>query len=254
MSQLGDYNLANQSGSNFRSELNDILGDIKSMNSGSSVPTNPVEGELWYDTNTNRVAIYNGTAFVNLWDTDSSTWIGTITIPNNSVTPEKMTGGTPATGQVLVATGATTVDWQTAPGFASGTRMIFQQSSAPTGWTIINDTTVQSNGGLRIITSGTVSVGGTADWTSPTHSLIGGSHTLTISQVPAHSHKVAGSEGGGGIDYGENFSANNFGPVSSGRTGQADTSSQGGGGSHTHPVSGSITEIKYTDVIVASKD
>ena len=79
MSQLGDYNLANQTGASFRAELNNILSDIKSMNSKNEAPSNPVEGELWYNTNTNVVSVYNGTLFAPLWDTDSSTWLGGIT-------------------------------------------------------------------------------------------------------------------------------------------------------------------------------
>ena len=39
MAQATDYNIANQSGANFRAELNTILAAIVSQNSGSSAPT-----------------------------------------------------------------------------------------------------------------------------------------------------------------------------------------------------------------------
>lgn len=48
--------------------------------------------------------------------------------------------------------------------FPSGTRMLFQQSSAPTGWTQESGA-AYSNAGLRIITMGTASTGGTRNFT-----------------------------------------------------------------------------------------
>ena len=39
MAQATDYNLANQSGADFRAELNEILAASVSLNSGSSEPT-----------------------------------------------------------------------------------------------------------------------------------------------------------------------------------------------------------------------
>jgi hypothetical protein len=45
-----DYNLANAAGAAFRSDLNDALSAILSVNSGSSAPSTTVAGMLWYDT------------------------------------------------------------------------------------------------------------------------------------------------------------------------------------------------------------
>ena len=42
MSNTSDYNLANQVGSSFRAELNTVLGDVQSLNSGSSDPSTTV--------------------------------------------------------------------------------------------------------------------------------------------------------------------------------------------------------------------
>ena len=41
MSNTSDYNLANQVGSTFRTELNVALGDIQSLNSGCLLYTSP---------------------------------------------------------------------------------------------------------------------------------------------------------------------------------------------------------------------
>ena len=53
MSNTSDYNLANQVGSSFRAELNTVLGDVQSLNSGSSDPTTTVAYKIWVDTSTN---------------------------------------------------------------------------------------------------------------------------------------------------------------------------------------------------------
>ena len=59
MSNASDYNLANQVGSSFRAELNNVLGDVQSLNSGSSDPTTTVAYKIWVDTSTNLLKIRN---------------------------------------------------------------------------------------------------------------------------------------------------------------------------------------------------
>ena len=52
MAQATDYSLANQSGANFRTELNSILGAIQTLNSGSTAPSNLVAHMVFLDTST----------------------------------------------------------------------------------------------------------------------------------------------------------------------------------------------------------
>ena len=62
-----------------------------------------------------------------------------------------------------------------------------------------------------------------------------GSTTLSTSQIPAHSHKVAGGEHAtGSYDNGDNWQVGNLASVSTARAYQVDTSSEGGGSGHTH--------------------
>jgi len=153
-------------------------------------------------------------------------------------------------GNVLTSNGTT---WVSAAaggsGFASGTVMLFAQTSAPTGWT--KDTSNNNNSALRVVT-GTASTGGSIDFTTAfaSQSVVGtvGSHTLTTSEIPSHTHSYVyyGGEGSSGVDArGQN--ANSF----TGTTG-----STGGGGSHSHSFSGTAINlaVKYVDVIRASKD
>jgi hypothetical protein len=138
--------------------------------------------------------------------------------------------------------------------------MLFQQTSAPTGWT---KQTTHDNKALRVV-SGAVSSGGTSSFTTvftnqtPTisNTFSADATTLTTAQVPSHTHSYT-SPGGNicvAFPYGGSC-ATATGPASGGTTGSAFT-----GGSHTHSISGSATSsavtlnVQYVDLIIASKD
>ncbi len=67
-----DYNLANQSGASFRSDLNNALAAILSNNSNASSPTTTVAYMLWVDTSANKLKIRNSanSAWIDLIDLD----------------------------------------------------------------------------------------------------------------------------------------------------------------------------------------
>jgi len=166
-------------------------------------------------------------------------------------------------GNVLTSNGTI---WTSAAAaaFDAGTRMLFAQTTAPTGWT--KDTTNYNNYALRVVT-GAASTGGSVAFTTAfasqtpagsvsinTSGLSAGSTTLTTAQIPSHSHSsaVTGQPSNGGGEFGD-FNSNN------GSTGSA-----GGGGSHNHSISGSATAtftgtainlaVQYLDVITATKN
>jgi len=64
-----DYNIANQGFSSFRSDLNNALSAIQTTNSGTSLPTGAVAGQIWLDT-TNATSptlkFYDGTDSISL--------------------------------------------------------------------------------------------------------------------------------------------------------------------------------------------
>lgn len=138
---------------------------------------------------------------------------------------------------------------QDAIGFVAGTVMLFQQTSAPTGWTKI---TTHNDKTLRVV-SGTAGSGGSTAFTSvfASRSVTGtvGNTTLTTAQMPSHNHTVAYKQGvysGGGHVGTQTWN----GEVST------TTGSTGGGGSHNHSFSGTALDfdVQYVDVIFASKD
>jgi hypothetical protein len=125
--------------------------------------------------------------------------------------------------------------------FASGTVLLFQQTSAPTGWT---KSTTHNNKALRVV-SGSASSGGTVAFTTAFSSQNVGSTTLSTSQIPSHTHDFTVyqtvSEGNG---Y-PRASVQPNTPVAFA------TSATGGGGSHNHSLD---IAVQYVDVILAAKD
>ena len=54
-----DYNIANQTGANFRADLNNALSAIASNNSGSNEPSTTFAYEWWIDTSANVLKLRN---------------------------------------------------------------------------------------------------------------------------------------------------------------------------------------------------
>jgi hypothetical protein len=144
--------------------------------------------------------------------------------------------------------------WSAVPDpIVSGTKMMFVQTAAPTGWT--KDTT-HDNKALRVV-SGTASTGGTVAFTtafaSKTVTGTVGDTTLTTTQIPAHSHTasvIANYSTAGTPFRFSGYSASN------GNFGTAGTNNAGSGGSHNHSFTGTAIDlaVSYVDVIIATKD
>ena len=75
MAYVSDYTLDNQSFANLRSELNNILGAINTLNSHSSAPGSKVAGSLWLDTTSATsptLKLYDGSDWISLATFDYS--------------------------------------------------------------------------------------------------------------------------------------------------------------------------------------
>ncbi len=131
--------------------------------------------------------------------------------------------------------------------FDQGTAILFQQTSAPTGWT---KQTTHNDKALRVV-SGTASSGGSSAFSTVFGNTLTGAHTLTTGEMPSHSHSVSGTT------YGTASGTANQSVVGggSGSSGNFTTSiaadATGSGGSHTHAMD---IRVQYVDVIIATKD
>lgn len=146
-----------------------------------------------------------------------------------------------ASGNVLTSNGTTWTSGS-APGFPAGTRLSFQQTSAPTGWT--KDTTAAINDAVLRLVTGSVSSGGSTAFSTFNGQTTTGATTLSTTQIPSHTHTILIT---GPTPAAPLNAAQSFGNTPNSAT----TNATGGGGSHNHSIT---TNIKYYDFIIASKD
>jgi hypothetical protein len=126
----------------------------------------------------------------------------------------------------------------------TGTKAVFAQAAAPTGWT---QDTSQNDRVLRVVSGAGAGTGGS--WTISGISV--DSHTLTIAQMPTHDHLV---------DVVDDSMVTGAGAIKSrvmdsgGGLATKTTRETGGGGSHNHTLTiGSAWRPAYLDIIVCSK-
>ena len=172
--------------------------------------------------------------------------------------------------------------------FDSGTKMIFQQTAAPTGWT--KDTS-NNDKALRI-TSGSVGTGGSVAFetafasqtpagslsiNTPTVSGTVGGTALTAAQLPSHFHFTVNSDADStpvqsteSVTFESASGLGNNDYKLGGTTSTPDrgkSSSTGSGDTHTHSWSGTVSsisgsfsgsamnlDVQYVDVIICTKD
>lgn len=175
----------------------------------------------------------------------------------------------------------------TTSGVPAGTKQLFVQSTAPTGWT--KDTT-HDNKAIRVVT-GTASSGGTVDFDvafasqTPTGTVatsVTGTNqgtSLSAAQLPSHNHKMFKNTtvynfGNANLSSNSVVSWQNNGAsgtgdekysmsATSGTQNVGVTGSSGSGQSHTHTWSGTATstftgsainlDVNYVDVIICTK-
>jgi hypothetical protein len=157
--------------------------------------------------------------------------------------------------------------------YPAGTKKIFYQADAPTGW--VKDTT-QNNKMLRVVSGSGGSSGGSVSASnafistgtgvsfplSGSYTVNGevGNTTLSLTQLPNHTHEgTMGSNGGANATPFSNAGSRTvFGSVAT--SGMIEST---GGGSHTHPWSGTVSlnsnissttnlSVQYVDVIICT--
>ena len=124
--------------------------------------------------------------------------------------------------------------------FPSGTRMAFQQTAAPTGWT--KDTTAALNDSAIRLTTGTAATGGDVAFETAFADQSTSATTLSISQIPSHTHTYTRFPA---------YAANAYAYGNGAQAQTNNTGATGGGGSHVHSVD---LNVKFYDFIIASKD
>jgi hypothetical protein len=205
-------------------------------------------GDVVESSGTSYICIVAHTSGTFSTDLGNTKWqlVATATLPTQ----------TSHSGKYLTTNGSS-ASWGTvtipASAIPAGTRMLFIQAAAPTGWT--QDVTYNDRA-LRVVSTGAGNVGGATGgsvdfetaFASQTPSGTTNAIALTIAQMPAHTHtqQLPTSNGAAGSSSGS--------PVS-GVTGVT-SSSTGGGATHSHAFSGNAInlDVSYINIILCSKD
>ena len=144
MAQATDYSIANQSGANFRSELNTILAAIVSQNSGSTAPATTYAHQWWIDTGVTPALLKIRNAANSAWVT-----VGDVTAANLGLLSAATAASTYAPLASPTFTGTVTI-----PGGASISGYLTTATAASTylplaGGTLTGDITINAQGDLR---------------------------------------------------------------------------------------------------------
>jgi hypothetical protein len=183
---------------------------------------------------------------------------GAVTVSNTGVLNINAGSGI----NVSSSTGSVTISNTAVSPIPSGTTMLFYQSAAPTGWTqvtSINDYALRIVSGTGGTTGGSTAFSTVFANQTPTITVSGlsaSATTLSTGQMPSHSHTgtlapawYSCTPVGSNPGFGQTGSYSSF-----------STNAQGGGGSHTHSISGSATSsaialnVQYANVIICSKN
>jgi hypothetical protein len=236
---------------------------VYSLPAGNPVVTGTTIASTWANNTLSDIA----TALTGSVASDGQTPLtGNLNLNNN-----KIINLTDPTNAQDGATKAYT-DTAVAAYFPSGTRLIFAQNTAPTGWT--KDTTNYNNHALRVVTGTGGVTGGSVDFSTAfvSQAVTGtvgtsGATTLSVSQIPSHTHKITSpayggyvqSETSGGFGAIVNRDAVGSDDIGNANNWNASDINASTGGSHTHS-GGTFTgtainlAVKYLDVITATKN
>jgi hypothetical protein len=190
---------------------------------------------------------------------------GSINVSDDSTTRSNLGLGSSDTASFA----SLTINGVTNQGFPSGTKMLFQQTAAPTGWT---KDTGSNDVALRVV-SGSVGSGGSVAFETAFASQTIPTHTLSSSEIPNFSTQfniaaagnsvsdpfsqlLVGTSNSGTANSGVGVISASWSRYNNGGIPGASVlffpETGGGGGSHGH---GSVDlDVNYVDVIIATKD
>ena len=226
--------------------LTAVLNDLGMMFDGTASANIPA-GYIKWDSAAKTFKQWSGTAWVNL----TAEYEFKVKAANTSI------AAIPALGSINNVQYALTALAGVIP---SGTKMLFQQSAAPTGWTKI---TTYNDYALRVV-NGAAGSGGTTSFSSVMTSALNttttvatgsvGNTALSEGQTGVHDHPIkvfsnnAGGSGNADISRFDNYDTTR------------NSNNAGGGNTHSHSLSINShnhqvdLSIKYLDVIIASKN
>jgi len=153
MSQVSDVSLANQGFSAFRTELNNILGALNSMHSGTSRPSSATTGTIWLDTtnsgsNSLEIKFFDGSDDISFATVDTSA--NTINFIDSTVSFDIVSDTTPQLGGDL-DTNSANIKIDDAHGIFdddNNEQLIFQKTASAVNFAELTNAATGNNVGI----------------------------------------------------------------------------------------------------------
>ena len=192
MSQVTNYNVENAAGNVVRTDINNILDAIRTSNSGSSDPSNPVKFMLYGDSSDDILKVYDGSAFKNIGD-----------VGEDNLGLLLRSGGT-MTGVILAddASGASTpalaFDGDPDTGIFRKSANTIGLSTAGTERAVVDDNgiTIQAQGDIRLADSDS------SNWVAlQAASAIGSNVTFTLPSADGSDGQMLKTNGSGTLSF-----------------------------------------------------
>lgn len=125
----------------------------------------------------------------------------------------------------------------TADPIPAGSKTIFYNTAAPSGWTAV----ALNDYAIKIVTTGDGGVtSGSVDYSTLFGRTATDGHTLTLAEIPSHTHSIA-------RDIASSLSISAGGNLTRfTNTGTTNTDAAGGGDAHTHPIDMRVKTAAFT--------
>lgn len=192
MSQVTNYTVDNAAGNVVRADINSIFDAVRSSNSGSSDPSNPVKFMLYGDSSDDILKVYDGSNFKNIGD-----------VGEDNLGLLLRSGGT-MTGVILAddASGASTpaiaFDGDADTGLFRKSANTIGLSTAGTERAVVDDNgiTIQARGDIRLADSDS------SNWVAlQAASAIGSNVTFTLPSADGSDGQMLKTNGSGTLSF-----------------------------------------------------
>lgn len=254
-----------------------VIQDLVCEGSTIFPTTNLVKGRLYFNTNTNKLYVYDGTTWISTSGSTGSVGVtsvnsrtGTVVIQQSDLTGILPMASTSTLGAIAIGSGldidVNGIVTAAVSSIPAGSRLLWAQPSAPTGWTQISSAET-NNRMLRVVSTvgGSQGSGGTGGYG------YGGTADPTIMNVvPSHTHTMVGSTDA----VGEHIHQSQYDSRTPGSIDYIAAGDEIGGrgtsnrypttpaGGHSHTISATISANagasnwtpKYLNLILCSKD
>jgi len=158
-----DITLIGKNYTGYGQRLNENLIGLLENFSKTSAPTKPIRGQIWFDSNTNDLKVYNGSAFVNAIKTASSLTVSsTLSVTGNANVGNLITNGNITAGY-FIGDGSQITNISSGSSIVNGNSNVSITANSNVTVSVAGNTNILTVTGTGANISGTANVSGNAN-------------------------------------------------------------------------------------------